>query len=929
MKIKKSEHFIRTSSSMSGQSFGVRLSDKLFETLYGNLYRYKEAAVVREILCNAIDTHQMRDRYYRTMASHYASLYAVQGFSVSKYLAPRGTKVVVHLPDEYEPWLEIRDYGVGLSLEQIIGKPIIAKEDEVLLEGNIVCKEENVPEDAVIAGVPEFYGEDLVFRHPDSNEIIRKPGLYTTLFDSTKEDDNDQVGAFGLGSKSPFAISDSFTVEARFEGKIHRFLMFLNDQRIPNCDLITKDLITRDPLPLDTEECNGLTINVPIKSHHFERFQNELAKLISVMEPHMIPEVENCESFTYHLIDRSHRVADTFIQKKESSHYNTTHYAVMGGVAYPIDNNQLDEEIRGLLQRFPQTYTFFGLGDLNIPPSREDLSYDEFTRDSINTSMRGVRDHILEQAIQDLREQFARGPLWAFIARGRYSDLYGKGFNQMMDQEFPRDSRLNHEGKFKFERFEAQFDYAKDTIVNEPIDRHFLPFSLTSHDRWNGRGEAKLNATGLSNEEYIFVLLDNNRCYLQKIRHLTVTESKTVILITPTASLIYARDLDEKTTPYLNQKELTEYIAGYVGTGPEVDWLKFADKFSAGFDGLCGIDIRFMSELTYDRVAIRGNLGLLQYSHSKANRNSVYRFEGSQLKAERIEEITETGVSIVYLEANGNDVTQMVGHRRLKITDLSTLNEAINKLTINTDISSAGYLGSSRQYHKLRDLHGGFILVRKMGLKFLRDNPDMFTSFDDYLKGLYEFMKPFFELLEFSWAKSELRTIRSIRGNQKYMSWILGNTGNVDLQKQLADMADKNDQLLVIAEESSHRFAEQNQGDVANIFRRNKDSIEKLQEFFTDYGFHTKSIDANVMDDYIDDYERLVGVIGRLVGTDLTKSDTTYGTYSPGRKASVRMGIEAILVQKFVRENYKPVMGNALEGTDAFIGTIVKSIKRR
>ncbi|MGH6957867.1 MAG: hypothetical protein ACREEW_14470, partial [Caulobacteraceae bacterium] len=30
-------------------------------------------------------------------------------------------------------------------------------------------------------------------------------GLYTTFFDSTKQDTNDQVGGFGLGSKSPFA----------------------------------------------------------------------------------------------------------------------------------------------------------------------------------------------------------------------------------------------------------------------------------------------------------------------------------------------------------------------------------------------------------------------------------------------------------------------------------------------------------------------------------------------------------------------------------------------------------------------------------------------------------------------------------------------------------------------------------------------------
>ena len=36
--------------------------------------------------------------------------------------------------------------------------------------------------------------------------------MYTTYFDSSKQASNDFIGGFGVGSKSPFAYTDAFTV---------------------------------------------------------------------------------------------------------------------------------------------------------------------------------------------------------------------------------------------------------------------------------------------------------------------------------------------------------------------------------------------------------------------------------------------------------------------------------------------------------------------------------------------------------------------------------------------------------------------------------------------------------------------------------------------------------------------------------------------
>src|SRR5690348_4723375 len=66
---------------------------------------------------------------------------------------------------------------------------------------------------------PHFIVEDSGPGMPD--DVAQD--LYSTLGLSTKENTNDQIGAFGLGSKSPFAVTDTFTVENTYEGVTHHY----------------------------------------------------------------------------------------------------------------------------------------------------------------------------------------------------------------------------------------------------------------------------------------------------------------------------------------------------------------------------------------------------------------------------------------------------------------------------------------------------------------------------------------------------------------------------------------------------------------------------------------------------------------------------------------------------------------------------------
>ena len=72
--------------------FRIRNSAKAFNILSSGLYANKVKAIIRELSCNAIDSH-----------------------------TAAGTKqpFEVHLPTTLEPWFSIRDFGTGLSHDQV------------------------------------------------------------------------------------------------------------------------------------------------------------------------------------------------------------------------------------------------------------------------------------------------------------------------------------------------------------------------------------------------------------------------------------------------------------------------------------------------------------------------------------------------------------------------------------------------------------------------------------------------------------------------------------------------------------------------------------------------------------------------------------------------------------------------------------------
>lgn len=309
-----------TSSSMSESGFNIKASAKAFKILSSNLYANKIRAIVRELSTNAFDAH------------------VAAGCT--------DTPFEVHLPSTIDPVFWIRDFGIGLS------------KDEVL-------------------------------------------NLYTTYFESTKSESNDYVGALGLGSKSPFSYSDSFTVASVHGGVRTAYSMSLKDG-VPTVTVMGE---------VKTDDANGLMISIAVTSQQdINRFISEARYVYKTFN--VKPIIHGREIDTDMIGVKQH---DGYFMAGDSE-FSTGLYALMGQIPYPVNTSQI--KIPTALSSVINTtalFVEFGLGELDITPSREELSYDDETIKALNARIKVINDIIVEDLTSPYKDITSPRKAWNLI----------------------------------------------------------------------------------------------------------------------------------------------------------------------------------------------------------------------------------------------------------------------------------------------------------------------------------------------------------------------------------------------------------------------------------------------------------------------------------------------------------------------------------
>jgi hypothetical protein len=311
------ERAVETGGITQSNAFTIKANAKAFKVLIDGLYSDKVKSIVRELWTNAYDSHIMAG----TPDKPFTCI----------------------LPTRFEPVFSVRDYGVSLSHNSVMG-------------------------------------------------------LYTTVFESTKDETNDQVGQLGLGSKSPFAYTDTFSVTSYLDGVKRMYSAYIDASGVPTIALLGEDT---------TDEPNGLEVGFPTKEEDISAFIRAASSVVLGFD--VAPE------FKGQVIDatppeRGIEGTGWYIAKNPDDLPHSGAFARQGCVLYPLSRTvfMFEDSIYYEMLDCPIVIDF-EIGQLDISASRESLSYDDRTKKNIEKRLSEIKPEMLavvEEKKKDLKTLF-------------------------------------------------------------------------------------------------------------------------------------------------------------------------------------------------------------------------------------------------------------------------------------------------------------------------------------------------------------------------------------------------------------------------------------------------------------------------------------------------------------------------------------------
>lgn len=221
--------------------------------------------------------------------------------------------------------------------------------------------------------------------------------LYMTYFGSSKQDTNDEIGGFGLGSKSPLAYTDQFTVINTYNGVRKTYMVYFNSEHVPDVSEIGSTKV---------DEPNGIKVVVPVQDSDVSRFVNEAANVYSwfKVKPNIIRHSNEDFDIHSHWPDHTANIDYDkdyfFCQQSEYSMNSKSIIAYIGGVAYPVydilDKSEFDI-FRSMIDYTRSTLVVrFDIGEVEVSASRETLSMDRWTEEKVYNKLKYISDSLVK-----------------------------------------------------------------------------------------------------------------------------------------------------------------------------------------------------------------------------------------------------------------------------------------------------------------------------------------------------------------------------------------------------------------------------------------------------------------------------------------------------------------------------------------------------
>lgn len=337
MKLNTSSAPVVVSGGGDTSQFSIAVNAKAFRVLSDTLYQNKIGSIVRELCCNAKDSH----------------------VSANKASEP----FIVHIPDAYEPWFAVQDFGIGLS-------------------------------------------------PADINDV------FTVYFKSTKDNSNETVGAFGLGAKTPFSYTDQFTVTSVYNGERRIYSAFINETGMPS-------IVEMDASK--TNDKNGVEIKMSVKREDFQKFKNEVQTQLRFFTVKPIiqncvgltfPALEKdfiIENDDVSIANGSGYGNKFFIIQGEVGY--PLDVAQLNG-KITVENKELLDRLS-----YNQLCLYFKIGQIGVTASREGVEYNADTIKNIDAKLTTARKKLEEYIKAQLVKCKTTWEKVQFINRGTINSL--------------------------------------------------------------------------------------------------------------------------------------------------------------------------------------------------------------------------------------------------------------------------------------------------------------------------------------------------------------------------------------------------------------------------------------------------------------------------------------------------------------------------
>jgi hypothetical protein len=314
MIIQENKSTLKQSHPFQSVSFGIKREGlaHIFNVLRNQLYSDKILAVVREYSCNALDSHVESGQKDRP--------------------------IVVTLPNPLNLAFKVRDFGFGLSEQQV-------------------------------------------------------RDIYANYGESTKRGTNELIGQLGLGSKSAFAYGENFLIRSFQNGVVSLYNAFIDPSQIGQIAKLHSE---------PTNEENGIEIEIPINKNDIDTFKSKAEGLFKYFktQPSVNGNAEyNPKRDNVAFAGSCFRFVETQDSNSFARGRSVTTVALMGNIPYPISRGAInwdnEPELGEILNR--NIVIDFDIGDLEVSASREALQYTPHTQKNIIAKLRAIKEECLAE----------------------------------------------------------------------------------------------------------------------------------------------------------------------------------------------------------------------------------------------------------------------------------------------------------------------------------------------------------------------------------------------------------------------------------------------------------------------------------------------------------------------------------------------------